>query len=473
MLDDTKQVLWTQGLFMQPQHFQTADLSFDARLRSYRRTAEPWPWGFYDLKLSIPALQNNQIAIFNLHAVFQDGSEVAVPGNAAVKARSFADAWTQADRPFMTYLGLRRHNPAGGNVTSYEEGEEPRRDKGDHAFTRHVSAYSPQPVPDSHGEGPAEIVRTLEYSLNIFWESEIGDFPDCDFLPLARLMRVGDGVSLDAAFVPPALDLKAFPPLRQVVVDVRDQLLGRAARLEEYKPAEGRLEQWSGDARAFSMLLTLLLLNRNIPSLDFVANTDNMRPWAAYLAIRQLAAELTGLVAGINAMGESERGEKLLPAYNHADPAPCFQKAGNLVSSLLSRLASGPEHLIRMERSDTGILEATPPEAFFSPEFRHYLMVRSGVKPEQIRVEVARFGKLCSLASLSNIVNQALPGIPLRPLDHPPTGLPRRSDTSYFEISAASPLWHELHSLDNQTMAFLWDGGGEDMVVHLAAMRIH
>lgn len=471
MLDETRQVLWNQGLFLQPHHFQTSDLASDARIRSLRRFSDPWPWGFQSLTLSSGALENNQVHITEFHGVFQDGSELAFPGNAVVAPRSFAGVWTDPERPFTIYLGLRRHDPNGSNVTVEEKGTiRESNEKLNYSLTRYCAYHDETQQADLHGDGPAEAVQTLYYAPHIFWESEIGDMADCDFMPLARLVRKGESVVQDVRFVPPPLCLESFDYIKGIVQDIHDQLLGRTANLEEYKPADGDSDNWLEDPKAFGMLLVLMLLNRNIPPFDFALETAGTRPWAAYLSICQLVGELSSVVSGITAQGGSEFGERLLPAYDHADCGPCFVAARNLVYTMLSRVASGPEHMVRMEPSE-GVLSATPPDNFYSTEFRHYLLLRSSLKPEAIREEVMRYGKLCPRKLLHDIITKALPGIELRPLDTAPTGLPRRTDTAFFEINGSSPLWRSLHTSADKGLSFSWDGGGDDVVVHLAAMR--
>lgn len=468
MLEEARQVLWTQGLFLQPHHFQVADMAVDSRLRALRRASSPWYWGFKSLTISEDALLNNQIGVTSLAAVFQDGTEISFPGNAVLRPRSFESAWTQADRPFMVYLGLRRFNPDQPNVHSHEEGADVGEDQ---SFSRFSSSYTPEPATDIYGDAQPEPVRRLSYSPGLFWESEIKEYADFDFLPLARLIHIGDKPVLDAGFIPPSLDMHAFASLRQTLLDIRDQLLGRAARLEEYKPARGKNDQWSGDQKVFGMLLTLLLMNRNIPVLNFAAEIGGVPPWTAYMYLRQLAAELSSLVPGINALGESYQGDKLIAEYNHADPWPCFQQAHQLISQLLSSLSSGPEHMIRLEKTQRDMYAATPPEAFFAPDMHYYLMIRTSQKLEIVREDVARFGKLSSLNSLKYLIAQALPGVPVRQVDSPPIGLPRRNDTAYFEINGNSPLWKEVLTQDDKAIAFFWQGGSEDAVLHLVAMK--
>lgn len=471
MLEYGKNVLWRQGLFLQPQHFQTADWNVDCQLRALRQEGDPWPWGFHSLSPRLDSLQNEQVDIPELSAVFPDGTLVRTPGNAILPPRSFSGAWEQIERPFMVYIGLRRLDPAGNNVMDIETREEMTRIDHTAGVKRYVSLYTPEPNPDLHSDGPAAPVRVLDYSLGFYWENEIERMADCEFLPALRLVRIGSEIRPDSEFIPPVLTLSAFPLLRNTVQDVLDQLCGRAARLEEYKPASGRVSGWIRDPQAFSLLLTLLMLNRNIPPLTAVLESNRTRPWSAYLALRQLLAELAGFIPGVSAQGETEYGEKLLPPYNHRDPASCFTAAKRTIIRFLDNLISGPEHLIRLEPIRPGNWKAALPESFFSPGLRYWLLARSAQPVEKIRESVLRRGKLAPFQKLSEILSQAIPGIPLRVQAEPPMGLPHRVDTCHFAIDAASPLWREVNTGAEHALAFFWDGAPEDLVVHVAATR--
>jgi type VI secretion system protein ImpJ len=47
---------------------------------------------------------------------------------------------------------------------------------------------------------------------------------------------------------------------------------------------------------------------------------------------------------------------------------------------------------------------------------------------------------------IAELVNVALPGIPVRPLPVLPRQLPYRSGTIYFELDTKNPLWKQLET---------------------------
>ncbi len=112
MLDETRQVLWTQGLFLQPHHFQVADMAMDARLRSALRTSDPWYWGFRSLTISEDALLNNPDVVFLSPFETDTGTAITELCNAANVPIFILDTGSEADYTcFIT-----SDNKQGGRV---------------------------------------------------------------------------------------------------------------------------------------------------------------------------------------------------------------------------------------------------------------------------------------------------------------------------------------------------------------------
>ncbi|MNE97183.1 hypothetical protein D3C80_1954920 [compost metagenome] len=65
---------------------------------------------------------------------------------------------------------------------------------------------------------------------------------------------------------------------------------------------------------------------------------------------------------------------------------------------------------------------------------------------EDIRRRLPAQIKVGPVERISELVNVALPGIPVRSLPVLPRQLPYRSGTVYFEIDTTSPLWKQLET---------------------------
>ena len=76
-------VIWTEGMFLQPQHFQQQD-RFAARQLDGRIAAGlQWPWGLVSLQIDDAALLQGRVVLSAARGVLPDGTAFAVPDDDA------------------------------------------------------------------------------------------------------------------------------------------------------------------------------------------------------------------------------------------------------------------------------------------------------------------------------------------------------------------------------------------------------
>src|SRR5262245_14558559 len=72
-------VIWTEGLFLQPQHFQQQDRYFERYVESRCHGLTPHSWGFLDIELEQDFLAIGKFALRRAAGVFPDGTPVRMP----------------------------------------------------------------------------------------------------------------------------------------------------------------------------------------------------------------------------------------------------------------------------------------------------------------------------------------------------------------------------------------------------------
>jgi len=182
-------LFWHQGVFLQPQHFQLLERSVQALLIPFREHLQPYLWGVRDVEVQKAALGIRSFALGKGTFLFPDGTFAVLPGNALVEGRTFDQAWIEGGKPFRVYVGMRRWNEAGENVTVLGK----PANLAD-VTTRFVAAADPETVPDLHAGGPAGQIKRLRYALKIFWETERDQLGDYVVLPVAQLERMGEEI---------------------------------------------------------------------------------------------------------------------------------------------------------------------------------------------------------------------------------------------------------------------------------------
>ncbi len=97
------------------------------------------------------------------------------------------------------------------------------------------------------------------------------------------------------------------------------------------------------------------------------------------------------------------------------------------------------------------------------------LAVRADMPAEEIRRKLPAQIKVGPVERIAELVNVALPGIPVRPLPVLPRQLPYRSGTIYFELDTQNPLWKQLET--SGAIALHLSGDFRGLEMELWALR--
>ncbi len=457
-MDMERRLFWHQGLFLQPQHFQLLDLSFQSLLTPFHDFLSPHFWGVGSFEIQKASLGNRSFSPLKGNILFPDGTYAVFPGNALVESRSFEEAWMEGGKPFPVYLGLKRWNGAAENVTVVEKLENLAR-----VTTRFVTAADPEKVADLHSGGPPGEVKRLYYLLKVFWENEREQLGDYLLAPVAQLERAGAEISLLQRFIPPSLTLSGSENLLKIVQEVRDQLAARSRQLEEYKRQRG-IQTAEFGSRDMVYLLALRSLNRYVPLLFHYTEAQRVHPWSVYAVLRQLIGELSTFSERVNVLGETEGATGALPNYDHRNLWECFSCAQALIAQLLDEITAGPEYIFRLLYDGTYYATELDP-AVFESRNRYYLVLKTEEDPKEILQSLATVVKMSSREYLPILIARALPGVKLEHLALPPQELPRRAHSLYFAVDNHSDLWALVEK--GRNLAVYWDSAPEDLEVEL------
>ena len=451
-------LFWHQGLFLQPQHFQIADLHSQFMMKPLVGLTTPYAWGVGELEVSQAALDNRTFEVLRIQLLFRDGSYIEFPGNAVIKPRSFDSAWINGDQPFTIHVGLRQLSDREPNVAVLNSLSEPIE-----VNSRFVTTTGFDEIRDLYADGPSAKVRHLNFLLKIFWEEELAQLDGYETIAVARLERDGDKVVNSSSFIPPCFTVAGSSFLTKTIKDLRDEIAGRTRQLELYKsPRE--MQKAEFDASYMVYLLALRSLNRYAPLLFHFTETMQVHPWTVYGLLRQIIGEFSSF----NLLGESLDGTSNLPPYAHEDLGKCMSAARMLIESLLNEITIGPEFVISLERQDA-TFSAELPRGFFGQRHRYYLVTRTEADSDELLAAFQMEAKLGSRNEIGVLVRRALPGVELIHLPAAPQGLPRRSFSRYFRIEPLCAPWAGVES--DGTVALNWTNAPEDLNVELVALR--
>jgi type VI secretion system protein ImpJ len=455
-------IFWHQGLFLQPQHFQLKDLYDQSLLIPFHRFINPHFWGIGDIEIQQAALGNRSFDLLSGNFLFPDMTYTGFPDNAVIEARSFESAWEEGGKTFTVYVGLKKWNDTGENVTVLSS-----LNNLFDVTTRFVTTTQPEEIQDLHQNGPSAQVKRLYYVLKIFWETEMDLLGDYELIPLACLEKDGDEIVLSKQFIPPCLCISGSETLNKLVPEIRDQISSRGRQLETYKRERG-IHSAEFGTKDMVYLLALRSLNRYIPLLTHLTETKRIHPWSMYSVLRQVIGELSSFSGNISVNGEQEHGTPLLLGYDHQNLWECFSGAKLLITRLLDEITAGPEYIIQLLYDGTYFSADLPP-TIFEGRNQFFLVFETETDPKNVLQTMGKIAKLSSRQTLPILIARSLSGIKLDHLAIPPQELPRRAHSIYFQIDHHSDQWDQVQKGNN--LALYWDAAPQDLKAELMVVR--
>jgi type VI secretion system protein ImpJ len=252
-------------------------------------------------------------------------------------------------------------------------------------------------------------------------------------LGLARIREVQNGkVIFDERFIPSSLDIRASVRLSGFLTDI----VGRAEqRVEELSMRA--VEATEGGSETFASFLLLQALNRWTPMLTHLSSLPTVHPERLYEAFVGMAGELSTLV-------RSDRRPPPFPPYNHEDLQATFEPVFDALQAALSAV---------YDRSAVQMpLELVRPGAYLSRIADHglyqtgyfYLAVSASAPLDDIRARFPAVAKIGPIQKMQQIVDSALPGVPLRHAPTPPPQIRVLPGYVYFELDRSAADWRDF-----------------------------
>lgn len=455
-------ILWTQGLFLQPQHFQQFDLYMQSLFYPYAKYTHPYQWGVIQGRISDDSLEHRLFEVMEIEMVFPDGTWVQFPGNAYMQPRSLQEIQLEPGQKFTVYLGLKKWQEGEQNVVTINKMSE-----ADERDSRYVSMKNPEEVEDVHGAGPLARMRFMNYIIKVFWETEVEKAGDYLLIPVAQLEYIDGTMKKSRSFAPPAVSLAQSDLLLHTVKNIRDQISSRCAILEEYKNPEGAVLT-ENEPNYIIYLLALRSLNRYLPMLHQCTADPMVHPWDMYGQLRQLIGELSSFTDRFNALGVLKNGTRLLPDYDHSNLFHCYTEANVLIGELLNTLTIGAQNIVTLEREEDFFKGDIPLESLESRSI-FYLVIKANGKEEEIVHSILHLSTISSSERISTLISRALPGVQMKQRPIPPPGLPRRPNSYYFKFEQDNDEWFELKRTGH--IHFFWPDAPADTEVQLIILK--
>ncbi|ELY3985423.1 type VI secretion system baseplate subunit TssK [Cronobacter muytjensii] len=407
--------LWEDGAFLAPQQFQQ-QARWDAYVAdSVARMTLAHPWGVLCAEFDEGALALSRLNATRLAVRFADGT--LIDTDLADNLPPACDLSTVAQESVEIVLALPLLNANGGNLDDGHDSARPRRWQSERVTVQELAG---------HERSELAVLRhalTLRLSTQ-----ENSAWLTC---PVTRLVRNTQGQwATDRSFMPPLLSLSASQVLCGELNDLLHRLQARRQRLMAMRRESN--ERMADFAVADVSLFWLLnALNSAEPVLTELYQTPLRHPELLYRELARLAGSLLTF--------SLEHHVEEIPRYQHDAPEKVFPPLFSLLDALLE--ASLPSRVIAIELKqgeDREIWRGKLHDARLREGADFYLSVRSALRGHELQT---RFPKLCKAGShdeVSDVVNIALSGMVIKPLNHVPAAIPLRLENQYFALDLST-----------------------------------
>lgn len=412
-------VIWSDGLFLQPQHFQQQERYFERYVEARCQSLVPHSWGFTDIEFEPDLLSIGKVALRRLAGVFPDGTPFRMPDDDPLPKPM--DVGSDV-RDQIVYLAVPLRRAGELDVD---------RETGADELVRH-DVRELQARNDTSASGEPALLEVGALRTRLLLASEVTQAYAC--VPLTHVVecRADRQVVLNESFIPTVLHVRAATRLAAFTTELLGLLHQRGEALAGRVAATGR-----GAAAEFADFLMLQAVNRYEPLLAHYAASGDLHPERLFQVLAEAAGELSTFTA------TSKRPPKF-PAYRHERLRESFEPVIAALRESLSKVMVQSAIAIPIEPRRFGISVAIVGDRSLYGTAVFILAARADVPSEELRRRFPSQLKIGPAEKIGDLVRLQLPGVPVHAVPVAPRQIPYHAGFAYFELDQSDAMWEQL-----------------------------
>ena len=445
----SSKLLWGEGLFLRPQHFQRQDAYHEWRLAEVATSLHPYAWGLRHGKVDVDALSTGVLRFSELRAIFPDGELYSAPQEDELPAPVSLESVPAGTSEVVFHVVMAPMRANGSNFTGSTA--EPN---GDLRFAQHNL-----PAPDWFTGAAQSELSVLRRSVRVLAEQEPRDH--LVSLPVCRLKRSATGAfELDVGFVGPALSIAAVPALHAMLRRLLDILYAKVDALYGYhrEPSRHVIEFRSGDIASFWLLHTA---SSAFAALSHYLHNPALHPERLFERMLELAGALMTFSRSL-ALSE-------LPRYRHAAAGASFERLDQIIRELLETVISTKYFTIALDEVKPSFHHGRLDSELITPSTALYIGVQAAMPPSEIVEVVPQRFKVGAPDDVEKLVLSAMSGVRVSHAPQVPAAIPVRPGAYYFAIEARGPLYERM--LASKTITLYTPAGIPELRLELFALN--
>ena len=415
-------VIWSEGMFLQPQHLQQNDRYVERLVNGRVAPLRAWQWGFGELVLDEDALALGKIALASASGLFPDGTPFDFPGTDRGPEPIELPAEIK-DELIVLAVPMRRQGGLDADVAG----------TGQAALAR-FAAIEAEVADSTLNSAQTALVQVGQLNVRLMRRSDVTDAYATLGVVRVRERRVDNQVVLDKAYIAPTLSVQGSASLAGYVREIRGLLHQRGEVLAARMGQAGR-----GGVAEIADFLLLQTINRFEPVFDHFDQQIPLHPERLFASCLMLAGDLS-------TFSSDKRRPAGYPSYSQDELEKCFPPLMVDLRRSLSMVLEQNAIPIELQERKYGVRVAMVPdkELFRSSSF--VLAVNAEIAGEVLRSRFPTQTKIGPVERIRDLVNLQLPGIALRAMPVAPRQIPYHSGFNYFELERSGDLWKQLNS---------------------------
>lgn len=412
-------VIWSEGLFLQPQHFQQQDRYFERYIEARCHALVGHSWGFTEIELERDFLSIGRLGVRRIAGVFPDGTPFRLPDDDPLPPPIDIGRDVRDQRVLLA-IPLRRPSEPDVDRGATTDGLERHQ-------VREVQARDA-----ASGGGDAALLEVAALKTRFLLETEVTDAYAC--LPLAHVVecRADQQVVLDDNFIPTVLLARAAARLAIIMSELQGLFHQRGEALAGRVAATGR-----GSAAEFADFLMLQAINRFEPVLAHHVDSGVAHPDDLYRVYVEAAGELATFTT-------IAKRPAAFPGYRHDRLRESFEPVITALRASLSVVLEQAAISIPIEAKKFGISVAIVADRSLYSTAVFILAARADLQSEDLRRRFPTQLKVGPVEKIRDLVTLQLSGVPVRPVPVAPRQIPFHAGFAYFELDQSSELWEQL-----------------------------
>ncbi len=434
-MGDRSRVVWSEGMFLRPQHFQQSERHREFSQHQFALSTEGHFWGFNSLVLDTSALAIGKVAITRAAGVLPDGTAFAFPDpNDPPNAFDISETL----KGKRIFLCLPVYRTGSEEVSFDDDARSLARYRVNDEITADQNSVGGEPAP----------IQKAHLRLRLLPEDEVPEGWMTVGVCLVTERRNDLSVALAEGYIPPLVAAHESQVLAGFLRELSGLLHHRGEALAARLSAPGR-----GGVSEVADFLMLQLVNRYEPMVTHLSQLRTLHPERLFAALLSLAGDLTTFT-------RDSRRPSEYPAYNHDDLSGCFTPLMLDLRRSLSMVLEQNAFQIELLERAYGVRVAIIPNPDLIKSATFVLAVAAELPGEQVRKLFPTQVKIGPVEKIRDLVNLHLPGVGLRPLPVAPRQIPYHAGNNYFELDTSSEYWRGLERSGGLAMHIAGDFPG-------------